>query len=171
MPGMTLKAGDHAPDFTATSDDGQKVHLGALRGRWVVLFFFPRANSAGCSVEAQRFEQALPELEKLGATVIGVSADTEAAQAKFRLTCQLSYPLIPDGTRQICRSYGVWGGLSALLGIPGRHTFLIDPAGRIARHYAHANPLGHMKFALDALREVRSVGQPQDVRRIPESSS
>ena len=79
------------------SDDGRLMDLTQLRGRWVVLYFYPRAGTPGCSVEAQRFEAALPEFGRLGAEVIGVSTDTEASQARFRDRCSLSFPLLPDG--------------------------------------------------------------------------
>lgn len=124
---MSPRVGQPAPDFDARSDDGRPVRLAELRGYWVVLYFYPRANTPGCSVEARRFEAALPEFERLNATVIGVSTDTEARQASFRDTCSLSFPLIPDGDRAISRAYGVIGGLGGLLGMAARETFLIDP--------------------------------------------
>jgi peroxiredoxin Q/BCP len=158
MTRMTLKVGDTAPDFSTTSDDGRTVSLSALRGRWVVLFFYPRAGSAGCSIEAQRFEGALPEFERLGATVIGVSSDTEAAQAKFRLTCRLSYPLLPDGDRSLCRAYGVAGGLPSLFGMTARATYLIDPEGRIAWRLRQPNPLTHASSVLTELERLQTKG-------------
>lgn len=149
---MPLHPGQPAPEFDVRSDDGQRVRLADLRGRWVVLYFYPRANTPGCSVEAQRFEAALPEFERLNATVIGVSTDTEARQANFRDTCGLSFPLIPDGERTLSRAYGVIGGLGGLLGLAARQTFLIDPEGRIARHWRAVNPATH---AADVLHELQ----------------
>ena len=110
----------------------------------------------GCSVEAQRFEAALPEFERLGADVIGVSTDTEARQASFRDTCTLSYPLLPDSDRSVCRAYGVMGGLSGLLGMAARETFLIDPQGQVAGHYRSANPGAHASAALSDLERLQN---------------
>lgn len=161
MPGMSVRPGDPAPVFEKRSDDGRTISLSALRGHWVVLFFYPRASSAGCSIEAQRFESALPEFERLGATVIGVSTDTEARQASFRDTCSLSYPLLPDSDREVCRAYGVMGGLSGLLNMAARETVLIDPEGVVAARWRSANPAAHASAALKHLRERPAVaGQP-----------
>lgn len=151
---MSPRVGQPAPDFDTRSDDGQPVRLADLRGRWVVLYFYPRANTPGCSVEAQRFEAALPEFERLNATVIGVSTDTEARQAKFRESCDLSFPMIPDGDRALCRAYGVMGGLGGLMGLAGRQTFLIDPEGKVAHHWRTVNPASH---AADVVRYLRQT--------------
>jgi peroxiredoxin Q/BCP len=148
---MPLPVGQPAPTFDTRSDDGRPVSLTELRGRWVVLYFYPRAGTAGCSIEARRFEAALPEFERLSAAVIGVSTDTEARQASFRDTCGLSFPLVPDGDRTLSRAYGVIGGLGGLLGAAARETFLIDPEGRLAHHWRRVNPLTH---AADVLREL-----------------
>lgn len=156
---MSVTPGQAAPDFTRRSDDGRTVSLAELRGRWVVLYFYPRANSAGCSVEAQRFEAALPEFERLGAQVIGVSTDTEARQASFRDRCGLSYPLLPDGDRSLCRAYGVIGTLGGLLNMASRVTVLIDPDGTVAWVHRSGNPLTHVSGALAEL-ERRTPGAP-----------
>ena len=124
-----------------------------MRGRWVVLYFYPRAGTPGCSVEAQRFEEALPEFGRLGAEVIGVSTDTEAQQARFRERCGLSFPLLPDGDHTVARAYGVIGGVGGLLGLASRQTFLIDPAGQLAFHWKRVNPLGHAAEVLRVLAE------------------
>ncbi|GGK14095.1 peroxiredoxin [Deinococcus malanensis] len=148
---MSLQVGHPAPPFDARSDDGRRVNLVALRGQWVVLYFYPKASTPACSMEAQRFEAALPELEQLGATVIGVSTDTEARQASFRDRCNLSFPLVPDGNKRLARDYGVVGGLRGLLGIASRETFLIDPQGRLACHWRDVNPATH---AGEVLKEL-----------------
>jgi len=146
---MTPRVGEPAPDFDTRSDDGRPVRLSDLRGRWVVLYFYPRASTPGCSIEAQRFEAALPEFERLNATVIGVSTDTEARQARFRDHCHLTFPMVPDGDRSVAKSYGVMGGLGGLLGLAARQTFLIDPQGQVAWHWNQVNPATH---AADVLR-------------------
>lgn len=150
---MSPRVGQPAPDFDARSDDGRRVRLADLRGRWVVLYFYPRANTPGCSLEARRFEAALPEFERLNAAVIGVSTDTEARQASFRDTCALSFPLIPDGERTVARTYGVMGGLGGLLGMAARQTFLIDPQGTLAHHWRTVNPATHAADVLHRLQQ------------------
>ncbi|MFC4427555.1 peroxiredoxin [Deinococcus navajonensis] len=148
---MSLQVGHPAPLFEARSDDGRPVSLTGLRGQWVVLYFYPRASTPGCSIEAQRFESALPEFERLGATVVGVSTDTEARQAKFRDSCGLSFPLIPDGEKTLARRYGVISGLGGLLGLAARETFLIDPAGVLAHRWRSVNPHTHTAEVLTEL--------------------
>lgn len=143
------RIGQPAPEFDVRSEDGTRLRLADLRGRWVVLYFYPRANTPGCSLEARRFEAALPEFERRNATVIGVSTDTEARQANFRDSCGLSFPLIPDGERTLSRAYGVLSGLGGLLGLAARQTFLIDPQGKVAHHWRTVNPTTH---AADVLR-------------------
>ena len=148
---MSVRPGAPAPLFEKRSDDGRVIRLADLRGRWVVMFFYPRAHSAGCSIEAQRFEAALPEFERLGAVVIGVSTDTEARQARFRDTCSLSYPMLPDSDRSVCRAYGVLGPLGGLLNMAARETVLIDPNGVVAARWRNPNPAAHVPAVLRAL--------------------
>lgn len=153
---MSIRIGEAVPDFVARSDDGQQLSLSGLNGQWAVLYFYPRASTPGCSIEAQRFEQALPEFRRMNAQVIGVSTDTEARQAKFREKCDLSFPLIPDGDKVIGRAYGVLGGVSGLLNLAQRQTFLIDPQGKLAWHWKVSNPGTHAGEVLAKLAEVSS---------------
>ncbi|MGY2893132.1 peroxiredoxin [Deinococcus sp. UYEF24] len=153
---MSIRIGEAVPDFAARSDDGQQLSLSGLNGQWAVLYFYPRASTPGCSIEAQRFEQALPEFRRMNAQVIGVSTDTEARQAQFREKCDLSFPLIPDGDKVIGRAYGVLGGVSGLLNLAQRQTFLIDPQGKLAWHWKVSNPGTHAGEVLAKLAEVSS---------------
>lgn len=157
MRDMAPSLGQVAPSIHARSDNGTLIDLAALRGRWVVLYFYPRANTPGCTIEAQSFEQALPEFERLGAEVIGVSTDTEARQASFRHQCSLSFPLLPDSNREICRAYGVLGGLTGLLGVAARQTFLINPEGQIAYIWKSVNPTRHAAEVLERLGKLQSA--------------
>ena len=152
---MTLSAGQPAPPFEARSDDGRRCSLSELRGGWVVLFFFPRALTTDCNLEARQFEQLLPDFENVQAQVIGVSTDTEARLALFRDTCQLSFALLPDSPRTLSQHYGVLGGLSGWLGRSQRITFLIDPQGIIARVWRGVTPDGHAEQVLAELRRGR----------------
>ena len=152
LGGMKLPLGQPAPDFRAVSDDGRTIRLQDLRGQWVVLYFYPKASSYGCSVEAQKFETFLPEFEALGAQVIGISTDTEEDQAAFREKCHLSYPLLPDPDKTICREYGVLGGLTGLMGVAGRASFVIDPAGILVHQKHDMNHTVHVGVALAAIQ-------------------
>jgi len=146
-----------APAFSALSDNGEHVSLEGLRGFWAVLYFYPRAGTPGCSIEAQRFEASLPEFSRLNARVIGVSTDTEAAQAKMREKCSLSFPLLPDSKKEIARAYGVMGGLTGLFGVADRQTFLIDPQGKVAFHWKKVNPMNPAKDVLDKLEGLTAA--------------
>jgi thioredoxin-dependent peroxiredoxin len=150
---MTLTLGQPAPTFSAVSDNGEHVTLEGLRGFWTVLYFYPKASTPGCSIEAQRFEASLPEFSRLNARVIGVSTDTEAAQAKMREKCSLSFPLLPDSKKEISRAYGVMGGITGLFGVADRQTFLIDPQGKLAFHWKKVNPMNPAREVLDMLEE------------------
>ena len=140
-----------APDFSATADDGATISLSSLRGSWAVLYFYPKDNTPGCSIEANKFEQALPEFTALGATVIGVSTDSSASHTKFRESCNLTFPLLPDTDKAISKAYGVLGGLTGSLGVADRQTFLIDPEGKVAQHWKRVNPMTH---AVEVKREL-----------------
>ncbi|WP_291426914.1 peroxiredoxin [Deinococcus sp.] len=143
-----------APDFAGVSDDGRPISLAGLRGKWVVLYFYPKANSYGCSIEAQKFEATLPEFEKYGAQVIGISTDSEGGQASFREKCHLSYPLLPDPDRTICKAYGVMGGLTSLMGVSNRASFVIDPEGKLVYELRNMLHTVHVPGALAALEKL-----------------
>lgn len=150
---MALVVGQPAPYFQAQSDDGIQIDLQDLQGRWVFLFFYPRANTPGCSMEARDIEAALPEFEHLGIQVIGISTDTEARQAHFRSRCVLSYPLVPDNNKVIAKSYHVFSGFGALFGMASRQSFLIDPKGLLAYHWKKVNPIDHAHEVLQYSQE------------------
>jgi peroxiredoxin Q/BCP len=163
---MQWTPGQQVPDFSGLSDDGQSIHLRDLADSWVVLYFYPKASSPGCSIEAKQFEDLLPAFGALGAKVLGVSTDTEAAQAHFRQRCALSFPLLPDSDRSIARSFGVLRGLGGWLGMAARQTFLIAPGNRLARHWPLVNPNRHAQEVLQALKEQldRQPDGPERVR-------
>ncbi len=119
----------------------------------MILYFYPKDSSLGCSIEAERFEQSLPEFVKLNAQVIGVSTGSSLSQAKFREKCNLSFPLLPDTDKSIAKVYGVMSGFMALLGNADRQTFLIDPNGKLAHHWKFVNPLSHATEVLQELEK------------------
>lgn len=148
-----MNISEPVPNFSATSDNGEIISLEKLRGEWVILYFYPKDSSLGCSIEAQRFEQSLPEFVKLGAQVIGVSTGSSASQTKFREKCNLTFPLLPDTDKTIAKAYGVINGFMALLGNADRQTFLIDPNGNLAHHWKFVNPLSHATEVLQVLEK------------------
>src|SRR5262249_10536306 len=131
---MSLKPGDKAPDFTMPTDGGGTVSLAGLRGKTVVLYFYPKDDTSGCTKEACGFRDALPDFSKTGATVIGVSKDGIKAHDKFKAKYQLPFTLASDETGSVCEAYGVWVEKSMYgrkyMGIE-RKTFLIDKTGVI----------------------------------------
>jgi peroxiredoxin Q/BCP len=129
-----LKPGDLAPDFTATTTNGRTLRLSDLRGRRVVLFFFPKAFTPGCTLETRQFRDHYAELSGLGAEVIGISVDSAERQCEFAAREGASFPLIGDESGTICRSYGV---LWPLLHVAQRVTYVIDETGRIEAVFHH----------------------------------
>jgi peroxiredoxin Q/BCP len=154
-----MKIGEPAPAFNTINDHGQPVKLEDFKGRWLVLYFYPKDNTPGCSVEAAKFESILPELHALNTDVIGVSTDSGASHQNFREKCELTFPLLPDTDRSISKAYGVLGGLTGLLGVADRQTFLIDPNGKLAHHWRRVNPYTH------AL-EVKQAVEAQQARQV-----
>jgi thioredoxin-dependent peroxiredoxin len=122
-----LAVGDRAPDFTAPSTQGAAFSLSQLRGRPVILYFYPKARSMGCTREARDFASHYPEFQRRHVEVVGVSVDTLPEQSRFSEECRLPFPLIPDADKQIARSYGVLGAF----GYAKRVTFYLDEEGRV----------------------------------------
>jgi len=146
-----------APDFTLPRDGGESVTLSALRPGPVVLFFYPRDDTSGCTKEAVAFSGLLSEFEAAGATVLGVSRDSVASHEKFRDKHGLSVPLLSDAEGSVCEDYGVWKEKKmygkTFMGIE-RSTFVIDGAGRIAREWRKVKVPGHAEDVLEAVRAL-----------------
>jgi len=144
-----------APDFTLRSDSGESVTLSGLRGRPVVLYFYPRDDTPGCTVEACEFRDAWGDVEKAGAVVLGVSPDDVPSHGRFRTKFQLPFPLLADPDHRVAELYGVWGEKSmygrTFFGIL-RTTFVIDPGGRVRQVFERVKPKGHAARVLEALR-------------------
>lgn len=149
--------GNPAPEFTLPRDGGGAVSLSALRGGAVVLFFYPRDDTSGCTKEAIAFTGLLPEFQAAGATVLGISKDTVAKHDKFRDKHDLGVALLSDAESDTCAAYGVWKEKSMygrkFMGIE-RTTFLIDSTGDIARVWRKVKVPGHAEEVLGALRDL-----------------
>jgi peroxiredoxin Q/BCP len=154
-----LKEGDLAPEFDAPASTGASIKLADFRGQYVVLYFYPRDNTPGCTLEACAFRDQQEEIQKLGAVVLGVSTDGLKAHDKFTRTWKLNFPLLADEEKKIVQAYGVWKPKKFMgrefLGTV-RATFIIGPDGRLRKIFPKVSPLGHAKEvrqSLEALRE------------------
>lgn len=138
-----LKAGGPAPDFTLPDADGKDRSLSEWKGHWLVLYFYPKDNTPGCTVEAHGFRDRYGALQALNARVAGVSVDSSASHRDFADKQDLPFPLLADVGGTVARRYGALRDL-ALLKFAKRHTFLIDPRGRIAKIYRDVSPASHV---------------------------
>ncbi len=154
---MSLKIGDPAPDFALPATGGGDVRLSELRGKIVVLYFYPRDNTPGCTAEAKDFSALADDFAATGAVVIGVSRDSVATHERFVARRNLKVRLAEDSEGKVCEAYGVWQEKSLygrrFMGIV-RSTFLIDRAGRIARIWPKVRVKGHAEEVLAAAREI-----------------
>tara|TARA_R110002073_G_scaffold4803_12_gene30524 strand:- start:1307 stop:1765 length:459 start_codon:yes stop_codon:yes gene_type:complete len=152
-----MQAGDLAPDFTAPIQDGTMLTLSAQRPKPVVLYFYPKNNTPGCTTESKDFTALAPEFEAAGATVIGVSKDSVKKHANFIARQDLGVTLVSDADTTICEDYGVWVEKQMYgkthMGIQ-RTTVLIDAHGRIARVWPKVKVAGHAAEVLDAVRAL-----------------
>ncbi|MBP6993738.1 thioredoxin-dependent thiol peroxidase [Candidatus Woesebacteria bacterium] len=137
-----------APQFSLKDQDGTTHTLADYAGKWVILYFYPKDDTPGCTVEACSFRDNSAELASLGASILGVSRDTVASHAKFQTKHKLNFPLLADTTGEVCKAYGVLKEKSMFgkkyMGI-SRDTFLIDPQGNVVKEYRGVNPLTHLK--------------------------
>ncbi len=157
MTAQALRVGAKAPDFTLPRDGGGSVTLSALRGAPVVLFFYPKANTPGCTTEARDFTALLPEFEAAGAKVLGISKDSVKKQENFVAKQELAMPILSDAEGDVCERYGVWAEKSmygkTFMGIV-RTTVLIAADGTVARVWDKVKVAGHADEVLDAVRAL-----------------
>lgn len=151
---MTLKDGDPAPDFALEDQHGQTVKLSDFRGRRVVLYFYPKADTPGCTTQACSLRDARADLDAAGAVVLGVSPDKPAAQGRFADKYGLGFPLLSDPDHAVAEAYGAWGERSMYgkkyLGIV-RSAFVIDEDGRLTGTFYKVSPQDTVPRALQAL--------------------
>lgn len=141
-----LEVGKKAPSFSLQDENGSKVSLADLAGQWVVLYFYPKDDTPGCTVEACEFTSGLPKFDKLDAVVLGCSRDTPETHRKFIAKHKLKIRLLSDPEHAVMEKYGAWGEKNnygkKTMGVI-RSTVLIDPAGRVAHHWATVKAAGH----------------------------
>lgn len=148
---MTLAVGSQAPEFTAQMANGLDVRLSDLLGKYVLLFFYPRDFTPGCTAESCSLNDNLTAFEGLGATVVGVSSQGRTSHARFQSTYGLGYPLVADTDRAVGDAYGV-----PARGVTGkssaRVSFLIDPSGKIVRVWDKVSPVKHAAEVMEAIQ-------------------
>lgn len=146
-----------APDFSATNADGVVRSLADYRGKWVVLYFYPKDDTPGCTIEACSLRDARDEIAELGAEVIGVSADDGTSHDKFKAKHNLNFTLLSDPDLTMIRTYGAWGpkqfGREGIL----RRTFIINPDGQVLKVYGRVTPIGHGEQVIAELKKLQAA--------------
>ena len=154
MEEQALKVGDAAPDFEAQSDTGDTIRLSDYRGRRVVLYFYPKDDTPGCTTQSCGFRDAYPQIEERNAVVLGVSPDNLKSHQKFKTKYNLPFTLVVDADHRISEAYGVWGEKSMMgkkyMGITRSH-FVIDEQGKIADAQVKVSPAESVERAIAAL--------------------
>ena len=151
-----MKVNDKAPDFTLQDENGKEIALKGLRGKTIVLFFYPRASTPGCTVEARGFRDTYSKIQKTGVVLLGISPDTPRAQKKFQEKENLPFPLLADAEKKVAEAFGVmkeknmygkkvWG--------VARTTFVIGPEGKIQHIFEKVTPDGHAEEVLEYLKK------------------
>ncbi|MDP1651813.1 MAG: peroxiredoxin [Rhodocyclaceae bacterium] len=150
-----LQAGEMAPDFLLADGAGRMRQLGEWRGTWLILYFYPRDDTPGCTTEAKAFNDRQPELAALKAQVLGISVDSSDSHRAFASRLGLNFPLLADTDGQVSRRYGALSDF-AIVKFAKRHTFLIDPEGRIAKAYRDVEPSRHAGEIIADLKQLRA---------------
>jgi len=153
----SLEIGSPAPDFTLATDSEGSVTLSALKGKKVVIYFYPKDDTPGCTIEAKEFRDLMPEFEKQNTVIIGISKDDVKSHDKFKQKFCLPFILASDEDTTVCQQYGVWVEKSMYgkkyMGIQ-RDTFLIDSNGNVAMMWEKVKPEGHAEAVLAAVAKI-----------------
>jgi peroxiredoxin Q/BCP len=147
-------AGSKAPDFTLKSQEGKTVSLHDFKGKWVVLYFYPKDMTVGCTIEAHNFQADQPKYDKMNAAIVGVSVDSVDSHVEFCTKENLTFKLLADEKHEVVNSYGSTQKFGANE-VAARNTFLVDPQGTIRKVYLKVDPNPHSKEVLEALAELQ----------------
>lgn len=145
--------GTKAPDFTLQSQEGKTVSLHDFAGKWVVLYFYPKDMTQGCTIEARNFQRDLAQYDQKNAVILGVSEDTVNSHQEFCTKESLTFKLLADDKHEVAPKYGSLGDYNGMK-IAARNTFLIDPKGMIRKVYVKVNPMPHSGEVLSALSQL-----------------
>jgi len=154
MAATTPKINDKVPDFNLPNAKGDMVSLASLQGNWLVLYFYPKDDTPGCTKEACSFRDDLDKLEKLGAKVVGVSVDDSSSHTEFAKKYNLPFPLLSDKDGAVAKQYGALTNLG-LIKIAKRYTFLIDPNGVLKKSYLNVDTSRHSQEIIDDLISIQ----------------
>ena len=154
---VAISINDKAPEFTLPDQNGKEVSLKDFRSSYVVLYFYPRADTPGCTVEACEFRDAYKKIEKTGAVILGISPDTPKAQKKFEEKYTLPFTLLADADKKVCNLYGMMQEKNMygkkVMGV-ARTTFIIRPDGRVKHIFHKVKPQGHAEEVLEYLKSA-----------------
>jgi thioredoxin-dependent peroxiredoxin len=154
-----IEEGKKAPAFSLLNDNNERIRLSNFKGQYVVLYFYPKDDTPGCTTEACAFNAALAKIKKLGAVVLGISPDTVESHAKFRDKFGLKFPLLSDDSHKVAEKFGAWREKNMygkkMMGVQ-RSTFLIDPTGKIVKSWTKVTVEGHDQEVLSALQLSKS---------------
>ena len=146
-----------APHFSLNDSDGQLHSLSDYIGKWLVVYFYPKDDTPGCTTQACSLRDARDELAELGAEVVGISMDDASSHEKFKAKHTLNFTLLSDPDKKVIESYGAWG--KKMFGREGilRKTFIIDPQGLVQKVYGRATPLGHGNSVVESLKKLQGL--------------
>lgn len=153
QPSTRVQVGMRAPDFKLQDAQGETRQLKDWQGKWLVLYFYPKDDTPGCTKEACHFRDDIQQIHALGAEVIGISVDTVASHASFAHKHRLPFPLLADANGQVADAYGALFNL-VVFQAAKRMTFIIDPQGTVAQTYSNVNPDGHSQAIISDLKRL-----------------
>lgn len=144
-----------APDFSLPNEKGETVSLADFKGKWIVLYFYPKDETPGCTAEACSLRDSRDSLAELGAEVIGISKDDASSHDKFKAKYQLNFTLLTDRDTSVMNAYGTWG--KKMFGKEGilRKTFIINPEGQVVKVYGRVTPIGHGDQVVEELKRLQ----------------
>jgi len=151
--------GQPAPDFRLQDQNGEWHSLADYRGKWVVVYFYPKDNTPGCTTQACELRDNIFAFRDVGAVILGVSVDDVASHKEFAEEYSLPFPILADADKKVATRYGVLTKFLGMMELARRDTFLIDPQGRVAKHYVKVDPEGHSEMVLADLKAL-GAGKP-----------
>ena len=154
MAAPILKSGDDAPHFSLPDNQGRQVNLNDFKGKWVVLYFYPKDDTPGCTTEACHFRDDFKLLENLGAQVIGLSIDDSFSHKKFAEKYNLPFPLLSDASGEVASLYGALNNF-LVIKLAKRYTYLINPQGKIAKIYLNVDTSKHSQEIIEDLKKLK----------------